>query len=347
MFSSFTKTAGREHGRVVPGAILVYLAAVGPAIGMVGPGEVRDAELARARSARHDYGLLDEKTDDRGRPGPLDSRAIAISCEAYAAALVEEARRADLVARGHLPAAGPLSFATIWNEAMANLLGCLDRWPELWRTNLATGADDVYLPFHVLALCASDTFRGEEYMLPRDQLPRRMASLPDSLARVRLDEGRCRAAADCGCAALAASLVARSADLDALTGFRNGRAYWAFPAGEAPRSAGRDRIVASSTLGYVDGLLSACSATRVQAGIGALSEQAARSLLAATGRLWPPETDPFRTIPGLRNPRADRSGHLVCDVVMYKDCLEATPERAQRWLQDRIGEGGRVIAADH
>lgn len=303
----------------------------------------RDRLLLLAREAAGLAHAIDALEPAALEPDSLSIRSFSISIAAYAEALTREALLLD---RG----AGA-GFRPIWNEAVNHELGYLGRWSSLWRRPVAVPGEFLYIPLHLLSLCLPETFAGDGYSLPRDQWIPRMAVLPDSIAACCMDESACRAASGAGCREYVAGLVARAGDLDAMAGFRYGRLYWSLPQGIPPRSRVGDRLVASSTIQAVDRILRAAETAQLDAPFprtasGAVPSDAALAALRSSGELWPPMLDPFRTVPGLRNPRYGESGSLIVELALYRACLDAAGEETASWLRQRLGERTRLLLVD-
>ncbi len=330
----------------------------------------RDHELDRARAARSLIRPDASPSGDlaaRSLPDPLATRAIAVSIDAYSQALIHESAVLSSEARSSALGRRPSRFAAIWHEAVGEFLEILDLRPALWSTALPTREGEVDLPGLLLSLCLLDAYAGDTFALPRECLPLRTATLPESLAACCMDSGRCRqAGVGSDCMAFVAGLMAESVDQDAMAGFRYSAAYWSLPGDAAPRNPARDGRIASSSVRFLVELLEASEIDRADGshdpgergpgpnggnGLAHAREEKipvpeAIDLLRASGRLWPPSIDPFATAPGLRNPRWGGSGTLLCDVAIHKASLKALNSRTRAWLLERLGPERRIILVD-
>jgi hypothetical protein len=330
----------------------------------------RDQDLARARAARAISEAIDSRRTGRNRqelPDPLATRALAISIEGYEQAVLGEAELCSSAGRGGKLGQEGSRFAAIWNEMAGHFLDLFHRWPALWSRALPMPEGDADLPVLLLSFCTQQAFRGDAYDLPRECLTVRMATLPESLAACCIDAGTCReAGSGAGCSEFVAGFMAASIDQDAMTGFHYGAAYWALPRGIPPRSPGKDNRVAAASVRYSVELLEAGEVDRPavnspkrgsargsesRRAVAARAEQAlpaaqAIALIRASGKLWPPTIDPFTTVPGLRNPRWGETGVLLCDVALYRACVDALNPRTRAWLSERLTEGRKIILVD-
>lgn len=325
--------------------------------GMEGEGklEERDGWLRVATEASRLAEDLDRSNRDSDHPDSLSSRAAIVALKARARALGLHAALLDAASRSiatgmpaaGMPSVGPASFAALWEGAISDLVAYMERWPALWRENLVVGDAEIYLPFHLLALSACDTYSGDDYVLPRAALDRRMGEFADSLARCCLQERRCREVSGGDCPAYVASVLARCIDLDALLGFRFGAMYWALPPGRPVRTPSADRFIASATIGLLSEIKAAATLAAFGAPLdGRDAEAAALQALRSGQGLWPPDLDPFRSVPGIRNPRPGREGRLKCDLAIYRGCYEAADPKAAEWLRGMLGEGEEIVLID-
>jgi hypothetical protein len=330
----------------------------------------RDRELDRARRGRALEGAADSIPGwarDRALPGSMSARAIAIAIDGYVRALsIEAAIRSG---RGS-PETGrrePSRFPAIWNEAAGHILEVLGRWPSLWSRGMPAAAAELDLPSLLLSLCVHEAFLGEAYALPREDLTLRMATLPESLAVCCLDLDRCRdVGGGADCPRFVEELMAVSVDQDAMTGFRYGARYWSLAAEAPPRSRSSDGRVAAATARFLGEWIEAGEIDRLErpgpadersrtapqgnppllSEEGSVREEEALDLIRSGGKLWPPAADPFSSVPGLRNPRWSGTGALLCDVAIYRPCLEALHPRTREWLNGRLTGGRKIIAIE-
>jgi hypothetical protein len=265
---------------------------------------------------------------------------IELVTAAYARALRQESVRLD---RG---GANDGTFRSVWNSMVDTHLEILERWPGLWRGELTGRSLEDFLPAQLLLLCSPDAYAGESFMLPRENLFARMATLPESLAACCIEAGAVSSADGSSIADRVAADIARHADLDALVGFRNGRRYWTLPADAAPRSRSNDAAVARAEAQAALEMLRACEEAEPETPGAAVEEPipAALADMRARGALWPVDADPFHSVPGLRNPRRDSEGRLVCDLAIPEDCLAAMHPNARARLAGRLAPGARIIA---
>ncbi len=342
-----------------PGASSFEAGATGPP--WRAPHEVVRAELGAASLI--ETGSVDEMTSARDRARVIATEArerllaagnslpaalpdsiargwIEIATVAYARALRQESVRLD---RG---GADDGTFRSVWNSMARTHLEILERWPRLWREEIGMQSSGGFLPAQLLLLCSPDAYAGESFTLPRESLFARMATLPESLAACCIDAGAIRLAQGASGTDQVAADIARHADLDALVGFRNGKRYWTLPADTPPRSRSNDAAVARVEAQAALEMLRACEAAeRKPPGAGA--EDAVPSALAdvrAGGKLWPAQADPFCSVPGLRNPRRDHEGRLVCDLAISEECLAAMHPSARVRLVGRLAPNARLIA---
>jgi hypothetical protein len=330
----------------------------------------RDRELDRARAARsliRPDRASSGGSGDKSLPDPLTARAIAVSIDAYSRALIHESAVLGSEARSFELGARASRFPAIWSETIGEFLEILNDRPALWSKGLPVGEGEVDLPGLLLSLCLLDAYGGDDFALPRECLPLRTATLPESIAACCMDPDRCRdAGSGADCRAFVAGIMAESVDQDAMAGFRYGAAYWALPAGAGPRNADRDGRIAAGSVRFLGELLEASEIDRPDgsrgtreiepgsnrgSGLGRLQDgeisvQEAIDLLRASGKLWPPSIDPFATVPGLRNPRWGGSGVLRCDVAIYDDALQAVSSRTRAWLLERLGPDRKIIRLD-
>jgi hypothetical protein len=330
----------------------------------------RDRQLDRARRARSVGNEILSKRGDSGSQGQIDPlfvRALVVSIDGYTQALSREARILSGEARSRTLDERSSPFPAIWNEAVGHLLEVLERQASLWRRLLSAPQGEVDLPVLLLSLCMHDAFQGDTYALPRDCLFPRMVTLPESLAACCLNEGRCsEGAAGSNCVNYVAGLMAESVEEDAIAGFRYGGIYWSVPAGDPPRNRSKDGRVAAASVRYLVELLEAGEIDRpgrasperdrtggdraeddvADSAVRPLADSEALDLIRGFGRLWPSSIDPFNTVPGLRNPRMRRDGSLLCDVALYRPCLESLNVRSREWLLGRLTQGRKVVLVD-
>jgi len=245
--------------------------------------------------------------------------------------------RAAVATTKSAPMAETPSFAAVWNEAANGMLAVLRSRPALRRGETSKA---------LLALCDPEMFAGETFALPERDLIVRMATLPESLAHCCLDEAACAREGGADCAGLAIAGLAGEPRLDALVGFRNNRAYWALLAGRPPRDAAADNRVACTALREAGRMLTQFRIQGTIASPGPTSPGEALAALRAAGSLDPPGLNPFETIPGLRNPRWDRDGTLVCDLVLLRPSFERANASAQAWIRSIIPGGATVHFLD-
>jgi hypothetical protein len=298
----------------------------------------RDRARAAAAEARAQL-LTAEAASTAALPDSVSAVRIRIVTAAYVRALRQEAVRL------HGGGEGDGMFRSIWNEMVRTHLDILNRWPRLRLEDVARKDPGSYLPGQLLLLCSPEAYEGETFSLPRESLFPRLATLPESLAQCCIDARRCVDQQAAPCPDQVTADIARLADLDALVGFRNGRRYWDMPAGVAPRSQSNDAAVARAQAESALGMLQACAGSEAGHGGSAaeVTPPSALSELRAGRRLWPPDSDPFQTLPGLRNPRRDREGRLICDLAISESCLAATHPAALARLTARLAPGARII----
>jgi len=302
----------------------------------------RDRARALAESA---FDLLRRsvRTSAVSRPDSSTLAWAEIGVAAYARALRQEAVRLD---RGAAPDG---TFRTIWNEMVQSVLDLMQRWSGSWSYASGEGAGtaDVRigaLPEQLILLCSPEAYEGESFALPREALFARMATLPESLLLCCVAPAACRPRTGATCLEQLCADVARQTALDALVSYRNGERYWSLPAGAPPRGPANDAAVARAQGEAAIGLLRLCSDTRIEAPKvgGALSPYEAGALLRVVAAAEY-AVDPFSTTPGLRNPRADAQGHLVCDVSLARACVESMPESVRERLMARLRASGGAI----
>ncbi len=283
----------------------------------------RQAALRLAREAYRLLPLDAAETDADSLPDPGTARVIGAWLDASARALLHEAIRLDELTRESRDDRG-LEFRSLWSERVDGVLALLARWPLLWREPIDAGRSRIDLPADLTMFCTPQAYRGETFSLPRRHLFRRMAVLPDSIARCCLSERYCRSRTGAGCRAGVVAALARDPDLDLLVGFANTSAYWKLPRDTPPRDSSVDAMVAQAEV------------------------RAAQRLLAATrgGEPLPGGIDPSLLVPGLRNPRPDPGGGLVWDVILHRQAREIY---ARRWGESglpALGTHGRLLDSD-
>lgn len=298
------------------------------------------------------------ESQDGAFPDAEEQAWIGVMTAAAVRALRQEAVRRD---RGAAPDA---SFSILWNEMADVHLQVLRRWPRLWREDIhaegsgepgengATGAgahgDGGFLPAQLLLLCSPEAYEGESFSLPRDCLVPRMATLPESLAACCIDPARCAPILGASCTERLVADVARTARLDALVGYRNGARYWTMPPGVAPRGRANDAAVARAQGREVMEMIAVCDAWSPINGLTAEALTPAAILSAIPGHAsrWFADANPFVSVPGLRNPRCDATGRLICDITLAPGCLDAMPPLLLAQIRGRLAPDARIIATD-
>ena len=330
----------------------------------------RDLELDRARAARaliRRAALATPGPGAHGPPDSLESRAIALSIDAYSRALLHESAMLSSEARSSALGARPSRFAEIWCELVGEILGLIDSIPATGARSFPVPDGEIDLPGLLLSLCLPDAYAGDTFALPRESLPLRMATLPDSLAACCMDAERCRdAGIGSDCAAYVAGIMAESVDQDAMVGFRYAARYWSLLADESPRNPSRDGRIAAATVRFLTELLEASETDMPEASgsfngeahgpdgtggfaprrEGAIPVSVALERLRASGKLWPSSIDPFVSVPGLRNPRWTGTGAMLCDVALYRAAVDALNSGTRDWLVKRLGPGRSIVLVE-
>lgn len=306
----------------------------------------RDRQSAIAREA-----LLHLRACSEGDSSAVPDQAamdwIGICTSGFAGALRQEAVRLDRSGQEDGV------FRSIWTEMTRAHLDVLDRWPRLRRGTAGSSsghADSTAgaLAEQLILLCSPETYEGESFALPRTTLFARMATLPESLFQCCVDPERCMAQQGAPCLDRLTADIARQTDLDALVGYRNGSRYWSFPWDAPPRGRANDAAVARAQGSAALEMLRACSETQMAsfAPGAVMSPAAARRALREAGMLWPPDADPFVTVPGLRSPRTGSDGRLVCDLALWGGCIEALPPTLRARLEARLAPDARILPVD-
>lgn len=285
---------------------------------------LRDSAVRVASRVDSLLGLLESSDPGDDSPGEEGGNLIDAWLHATARALLHEANRLDLQDREDLQVAGDV-FYSLWNRRADRILSVLRRWPRLWSEPVPGGGDGVDLPAQLVLFCTPAAYRGESFSLPRRFLFRRMAELPDSIARCCLTDIDCRRKTGVDCHAGVVAAMARQPDLDLLVGFAHMNEYWSLPANEPPRSPATDAMVAHAEVRAAERLLA-----------GAQEE----------GERLPEGIDPRSTVPGLRNPRRLENGRLVWDLILHGEARRAYEAR---WGDERLralSGKGRLIESD-
>jgi len=163
-----------------------------------------------------------------------------------------------------------------------------------------------------------------------------------------VDPVECLAQRGASCPDQLVADIARQSDLDALVGYRNGSRYWSLPSDTPPRGRANDVAVARAQGEAALEMLRSYSEIGAGKSGGASAGFLAdpRSALRESRKLWPPDSDPFVTVPGLRNPRTDSDGRVHCDLALSGACLAAMPPTLRARLESRLVRGARIITAD-
>lgn len=299
----------------------------------------RDELLVIARAARERLDAIGT-IDREGLPDSTTAGWLEITIAAYTRALRQEAVRLDR------SGADGGEFRACWQEMVRVHLDALETWPRLWKEALVAGPRESHLPERLVLLCSPQAYAGESFELPREALFSRMATLPDSLMRCCIDAPRCVRYGGAGCPEQLAADLARLGDLDALVDFRFGSRYWALPYGVPPRSRANDAAVARAQAEKALEFLRAidvCMPEGSQSVVTSLSTGSALDRIRSTGVLWPPDLDPFQTVPGLRDPRREVDGRLICDLALYDGCMDALDQRLRARLERLLGPSARMV----
>lgn len=287
-------------------------------------GERRDEAVRIASAVDSVLKALEPPRPSTGLPGATIVSLLDAWSQIAGRALLHEAARLDAEMREGRAGDGS-TFRALWNWRTNRLLAALERWPGLWTRTAEAGGSAFDAVSHLLLFCAPEAYRGEAFSLPRRHLLRRMADLPDSIARCCLDDADCRRRTGAGCVEGMISSMARQPDLQMLVGFVHMDAYWDLPSGRPPRSPADDAMVAHAEV------------------------RAAERLVASTfpqGEALPEGLDPTTTVPGLRNPRRDGDGRVAWDLILHRQAREIY-ERT--WGDARLrglGSGGRRVDSD-
>jgi len=297
--------------------------------------------LGLARQAREIQQQADVSSPDT--MSTLSKRAGG-STMRFASLAVRSVVRTSPGDRTRVHSAGHMdSLNEVWSFTANYVLSLLERWPQYWNTPIEeTRMEEIWLPALLVSWCRTDELGGDDWEMGRIANPR-IATLPESVATCCLGPTACNHLWKVDCRQGLLAEMARSPERDSLVEYRFAAEFWN-AVGNHERFSEYDILMAASRTIAFFGHMVGVARDRDLDGVPGkrIPEPVALDLMKGAKSLWPPDSNPFQTLPGLRNPRIGMDNRIMCDLLIDPTCADFVTQEMRHDFEYLAG-GGIIV----